>query len=274
MTALLLAAIVLLIAGIHDFEFLPARPLEYTMVLSGGPDSTGAIGWRVVTVLVRVLLIISLVVVLFQLVFSKLHRKYYIVLIMVFAAILLATDFVGCNRMPPAEVEMRGVDEMMAQPEVEAVAQPELEVVTSRFQYVILAIGLSGAVVLAGGLCLRKWLRSRRQAASVVQDEILESLANAAHRIRAGEDAYTVVLLCYQEMLRILSTAGRIDATYLTPREFERRLQSIGLAGSAVTQLTDMFELVRYARRIDDTFATRALTCLNAIQEAHATPEP
>ena len=74
-------------------------------------------------------------------------------------------------------------------------------------------------------------------------------------------------------MLRILSIKGKLDATFLTPREFEVRLRSLGMSGDSISQLTSIFEIVRYADRVDDLFAARALTCLEAIQEAHETDE-
>ena len=74
-------------------------------------------------------------------------------------------------------------------------------------------------------------------------------------------------------MIRILSIKGKIDATFLTPREFEIRLRGLGMSGESITQLTGIFEIVRYAGRVDDSFAARALACLEAIQEAHTIDE-
>ncbi len=143
----------------------------------------------------------------------------------------------------------------------------------SNLLYVALAVALSSVLVGAGVVILVRWMRNRPEAADDGRDEILESITDAARRLRAGDDPYTVVLYCYQEMIRILSAMGKIDATYLTPREFERRLRGIGLSGEHTAQLTGIFEIVRYGGRVDDGFAARALACLEAIQEAHASDD-
>jgi len=272
--ALLFAALILVIAGVDSFDFRSARPLEYSSAPSGGSDSEEATGWRAVAILMRVLVTIAVVVVIFQILFHKGFRLFYLVLIFIFVGILLLAEFGGCNRSQPAGTDEPETGEMLEPPERLDWAEPLPDAPRStNLHYILAALAVSGVVVAIAGFALIRWLRAHPREEETAVTEILETLSTAARRIRAGEDPYTVVLYCYQEMLRILSVAGRIDATYLTPREFQLRLQQAGLSGEDVAQLTEMFEVVRYAGRVDASFAERALACLDAIQEAHVTDE-
>jgi hypothetical protein len=275
-TGLLLVLILPLIGSIGDISFLPGRSFELSTTEWGGGTPPEAPGWSMFTLLMRVLLVIAFAMFIIQFLTNREARKIYIIVILVLAAVLLLVDYVGCNRQEPEEVTSQEIEDSFDQPaQADLDIQPiERPVESSGAIYVILAIALSTLVVVIGGAFVAKWLKTRPVAKDDGYEEILDSISNAAHRIRAGEDPYTVVLFCYQEMIRILSMEGRIDATYLTPREFEHRLQSLGLSGQSIAQLTEIFEVVRYAGRVDDAFAARALACLEAIQKEHTPDEP
>ena len=271
-TAILIVLILPLIGSIHDIDFLPARDLGLAELSWGGGAPPGSSGWSIVMLIMRIILVIAVLIFVFQLIFSSEARKVYFLVILLALIGLILSEFVGCDRMPIDEPVTRDHEELWTERDLDL--QPvEREVEASNFLYIILAIALSSIVVIVGGAFLRKWLKNRPQLIDDGYNEILESITDAAHRIRAGEDPYTVVLFCYQEMIRILSIKGNIDATYLTPREFEYRLRGAGLSGDHIAQLTGIFEIVRYAGRIDDSFAARALACLDAIQEAHTINE-
>lgn len=274
-TAILIVLILPLIGNIHDIEFLPGRDLELPTMTFGGGEEPETSTWMLVTLFMRILLSVGVVLLVIQLITNREARRMYIVFILLLVGVLIAIEFLGCDRQTPEEVATPELKDLWGGPaEEELNLQPvEREVEASNAQYIILAIVLSSIIVIVVGVFLLKWLKARPQAIDDGYDEILDTITDAAHRIRAGEDPYTVVLFCYQEMIRILSTKGKIDATYLTPREFELRLQGVGLSGDYIAQLTGIFEIVRYAGRVDDSFAARALVCLDAIQEAHTTDE-
>ncbi|MCK5246061.1 DUF4129 domain-containing protein, partial [Candidatus Bipolaricaulota bacterium] len=217
----------------------------------------------------------AFVVFVFQLIVNRSFRGFFLVVILITGAAILASEIFGWDKLippPPPADPGEIIWEMV--PEEDLNIQPvEREVEASNAQTIILAIILSSIVVIVGGIVVFKWLKARPEATDDGYDEILESITDAAQRIRAGEDPRTVVLFCYQEMIRILSIKGRIDASCLTPREFEVRLHGLGMSGESISQLTVIFEIVRYAGRVDDSFAARALTCLEAIQEAHTIDE-
>jgi len=274
-TALLVVLILPLIGNIHDIEFLSGRDLELATMTSGGGLPPDAPGWMLVTLIMRILFAVAAVVFVFQLITNRKFRRFYLIMIFVFGGALIASEFLGCDRQEPEEVAAPELEGPWGEPAEEDLnlQSVEREVEASDFQYIILAIVLSSIVVIVVGVLLLKWLKNRPQTIDDGLNKILDTITDAAHRIRAGEEPYTVVLFCYQEMIRILSTKGKIDATYLTPREFELRLRGLGLSGDYIAQLTSIFEIVRYAGRVDGSFAARALACLDAIQEAHTTDE-
>lgn len=273
-TVLFVAFLLPLIGSIDRIEFLPGRTLDSFAAPSAGGPPPESPGWSAITLLMRVLLILGLAAVVIGFLSNGRARIAIIVVILVFGAVITLVDYVGCDRLPTSEETVNQEERYQAPVEQDLDLQPVArEVTSSQELYVILAIALSVAAVATVGALLARRLRRRPEAADDGYQEILDSISHAAVRLRAGEDPYTVVLYCYQEMIRILSTVGKIDATYLTPREFEDRLRAVGLSGASVHQLTGVFEIVRYGGRIDDTLAARALACLEALQEAHHVDE-
>jgi len=229
-----------------------------------------------VRLIVLVLLRVAVVVFIFLFITDWRYRTFYIVAVLFLFGILLMVEFMGLDEMTAPEIANPDSDERWERTieETQDIKPPDdRDVESSALQYIVVAILLASIVVVVGIVLLRKWLKGRPLEPDDGHDEILVSVTDAARRLRAGEDARTVVLFCYQEMTHILSTAGQIDATYLTPREFELRLRRLGMSGASVTDLTSLFEVVRYAGRIDDDFGARALACLDTLRHVHAHDE-
>jgi hypothetical protein len=275
LAALFVLLLLPLIGSLHDIEFLAGRELgPGSSGMVGGPQ-TGSGAWELFMLILRTMFIVALVGAVIMILTNRSYRKVFIIATLAAGAMLLIVEFVGCElQMPPASETqtMEGLWEELPEEDL-GLQPPEREIASSRGQYVFLAVALSTLVVVLGGVFLAKWLKARPREAEDGFSEIFGTITDAAHRLRAGEDPYAVVLFCYQQMISILSARGRVDATCLTPREFELRLRNLGLSGESIAQLTAIFEVVRYAGRVDEEFADRALACLEAIEEAYAANE-
>jgi uncharacterized membrane protein YidH (DUF202 family) len=131
---------------------------------------------------------------------------------------------------------------------------------------VTLVIGTSAAVLIA------VWrLRRVRPRAAEAQPAALEQPAdNALRGLAQGRDPVGVVIECYREMMSSFAATSGVDPRALTPREFAKSLESAGLGGEPLEELTSLFELVRYGHRPDDALAPRALSCMMRLRECLA----
>jgi uncharacterized membrane protein YhaH (DUF805 family) len=111
---------------------------------------------------------------------------------------------------------------------------------------VVVTVGL--ALLLSAlliGLVLAFWRRRRPPASSL--DRLAEEAQEAADAIQAGADLRDTVTRCYFEMMRVLKEErGVRRERAMTPREFEARLEGIGVPTTQVRRLTRLFEQVRY----------------------------
>ncbi len=274
-SVLIVALILPLIGNIHEIEFKVGRPIDFSMPAATGGMPPDSPGWYLFTILLRVLFVLAGIVFVYQFIANRSFRRMYIFLFVALGSILLISELLDWDQRDAGPTPESPIEMMWDGPIEQGLSLPteDREVEPSNAIAILLAIALSSVVVVVGAFALHKWLKSRPAAENDGYGDILDSITDAAHRLRAGEDPRTVVLFCYQEMLRILSIKGKLDATFLTPREFEVRLRSLGMSGDSISQLTSIFEIVRYADRVDTKFAARALTCLEAIQEAHETDE-
>jgi len=131
-----------------------------------------------------------------------------------------------------------------------------------------LAFLLSFALILA--IIIPIWLILRRRKESVEAIEFIQQEAQTALReIKSGVDPHNVILRCYYEMNEVLNERKGIQRKDgMTPREFEGRLIELGLPKDPVTQLTRLFEQVRYgAKNPGQDFEIQAIACLSAIIE-------
>jgi len=112
------------------------------------------------------------------------------------------------------------------------------------------------------------WMIFRRKNESVAAIEFINQEVQAAlQEIRSGVTPHDVILRCYYEMNKELSERKGLQRKGgMTPREFEKRLIELGFPEGPVTQLTRLFEQVRYgAKSPSQDFENQAVTCLSAI---------
>jgi hypothetical protein len=138
------------------------------------------------------------------------------------------------------------------------------------------AFGLLALGACAGLIVAAMQLRpSKPKAPPLRESDIRDSVDNALRKLRLGRDAAGVVEECYRDMVRAFAASSGVDPSPLTPREFARSLESMGLGGEPLEELTSLFELVRYGRRPDEPLAPRALRCMMQLHDGLLeAPEP
>ncbi len=130
--------------------------------------------------------------------------------------------------------------------------------------FAILVVGTSAGLIVAA---LR--LRGVRPKAGPTSEmpTLTATVENALAGLSSGRNATGVVAECYREMMRAFAASSGVDPLPLTPREFAHALESMGLGGDALEELTSLFELVRYGQRDDDLLAPRALRCMSLLHD-------
>ncbi|MCK4570732.1 DUF4129 domain-containing protein [Candidatus Bipolaricaulota bacterium] len=125
-------------------------------------------------------------------------------------------------------------------------------------------------------LAFRQYVEQRKiELADITaeQQAIAVQAANTAMRIRQGNSLQGEVIRCYREMDALLSKRRNIKPTYLTPREFADSLEELGIQTEHIRQLTELFELVRYGERDDQSLAQQALACLDRLRSVYGAKE-
>lgn len=102
---------------------------------------------------------------------------------------------------------------------------------------------------------------------SVDLSKVGEAAGDAANRIERQADVSNEVYRAWSEMVRHLHVSNP-EAT--TPDEFESRAIEAGMDSQDVSELTRLFEEVRYGEQDPAERETRALTALRRIEEAYA----
>ncbi len=124
-------------------------------------------------------------------------------------------------------------------------------------------VWLSLAAALAG---LGLWL-AFRQPGRRGPDLLTLEAERALESLKAGLDLKNVIVRCYWQMAQVLQEEQGLEKqAAMTVREFERLLQARGVPSTPVHQLTQLFEAVRYGRRLAKADDERtAVDCLTAI---------
>lgn len=132
---------------------------------------------------------------------------------------------------------------------------------------------------LASGLAvaLGAWLllRLRRGLAALpcetdFETALAEGAGSAARALRRGAPLQEAVLRCYERMCELLAARQRRAVTTLTPREFEAQLAQVGIVDANITDLSRLFERVRYsAHPAMSEDRQLALSCLDNIERLY-----
>jgi len=132
-----------------------------------------------------------------------------------------------------------------------------------------LNIILDISVLIVIGLLIwyiyRRFFYQPAQTSDLLKAEVESALSD----IESGMDLQNVIIRCYVEMSKILDEQRGIQRPQaMTAREFERKLQSLGLPDEAIRRLTRLFEEVRYSNIKPSAEAEKeAIHCLRAIAD-------
>jgi hypothetical protein len=123
------------------------------------------------------------------------------------------------------------------------------------------------------GIAIYRILNPRREAYEPLP-QLAEQAQSAIMYLENGADFKNIILQCYAEMLRIVREYRGIQRnSAVTASEFILALVKIGLPEHAVTQLTRLFEEVRYgAKNLSYTEEQQAMGYLQLIANAFKVP--
>lgn len=130
---------------------------------------------------------------------------------------------------------------------------------------IILDISILVIIIVLIWYIYRRFFYQPAQTTDLLKVEV----ENAISDIESGVNLHNVIVRCYAEMSKILDEQRGIQRPQaMTAREFEHKLQSIGLPYEAIRRLTRLFEEVRYSHKKPSTEAEKeAILCLRAIAE-------
>jgi len=270
-SALAIAAILLLAAGLSSVELLPGQPLPR----GGEPGQDGLLSGesmptRVLQLLIRVFGFVVLVLLPLALIYvivsaeARRHVLYRLGLLAWLIALYLVlranSDLLRSIQWEqpgaalPSDVEL---------PALEFTSNPTPALIW--ISTVGLALLLAAALV--GGFWIL-WRRRRRKPGTL--EQLAGEARGALDALSAGADVEDTIMRSYFEMARILEQErGITRAEAMTPREFEGRLKELRLPAQDVEKLTRLFEAVRYGRWVPGEQEKRqAMACLTAIAES------
>jgi cbb3-type cytochrome oxidase subunit 3 len=269
-SALAIAAILLLAAGLSSVELLPGRPLPRgEEQAQGGFFSGGGLPTRLVQSLIRIFGFIVLVLLPLALIYvivspearrRVLYRLGLLTWLIALYLVLRANgDFLRSIQLEPPAAGLPAEGEL---PGLDFSASPTPALIW------ISTVGL--ALVLAGVLVAVFWLLWRRRRKPSTLAQLAGEARGALDALSAGADVEDTIMRSYFEMARILEQErGITRAEAMTPREFEDRLKALSLPAGDVEQLTRLFEAVRYGRWVAGEREKReAIACLMAIAES------
>ncbi len=149
--------------------------------------------------------------------------------------------------------------------EPELIFNPVFQTEISKWIIYLIA-GILVASLLGIGWGIRKYLR-RKDQSELPADMIIGKALETLSKISSGRDLKETIINCYKQMCLILSEIQGVDRKpTMTAGEFADQLAHLGFADEHITDLTRLFEKVRYGsseNRENET--SQAVLCLEAI---------
>jgi hypothetical protein len=265
---LALAAIVLLAAGLAGFELRPGRLFVFPGASALTPDANAPLGDGLLFAIWRALVIVPLAlspIAILVLIVSPRFRRQVLRILMILALVYVMGYILLMGRQRAAPGDGLLPDQPAPTQTAEAEIIGEFEARLPDWLVFAISLGLLALPIAAVWLM---WRRARPPAGPL--EQVAQEARQAIEDLRAGGDVKDVVMRCYLEMSQVVSVQRGIRRqAAMTPREFEWRLESVGLPAEPVRRLTRLFEGVRYgAKTAGEREQSEAIACLTAIIRA------
>jgi hypothetical protein len=145
---------------------------------------------------------------------------------------------------------------------------PPLPPIPNPSETTIVIISVIISVIMVSIIGVALWfLWRRRQPDNSPKQLIARQAQSALDALQAGGDLKNTIIRCYYQMSAVINQQRGIQRSQaMTPHEFEQYLASNGLPGEPVSQLTHLFEEVRYgdlpAGAAEEQVALNSLTAI------------
>lgn len=94
------------------------------------------------------------------------------------------------------------------------------------------------------------WVFSQALQRNLSKDRLGLEAENALKALRSGQEFTNIILRCYLQMQQALKNELGIEReAHFTPQEFQKQLEAKGIPPISLSQLTSLFEKVRYGHK-------------------------
>jgi len=269
-------SVLTLSASLPNLQFIPGKPfsLEQQIILQPSFGEAPPI-FQYLIVFMRALIAIGIILlpfyILYLIISPKARKRFLRDMVMVASYVLMfyfiqriMQSIANNNENPSSQSGIRQPGQLLTGPLVrfEGTAPGWFTIVISLI-FCALILGIVSFII---------WMiwRTTRPETSPIKKQIAQQAQISLDAIRAGRDFKNIIIQCYMEMSRILYLErGIYRSDVMTPREFEKTLDQIGIPHDSIHQLTLLFEDVRYGNIIPGQVEEkRALDSLSAIVQA------
>jgi hypothetical protein len=273
-----IAALLLLAASLSQIEFQPGKYFSFGP--GEAPEEGGKVFQFDLDLLWRIIIWTFFALVPFSIIAVFIwpeNLKYAIVravLLALFLILLVFTIRALKDFIEQLLAALQGLERQAAAPS-ESGGGEALPIGSARAPgWAVFPFLLGGLAFLAllGWWLRRLWLGRRAEAQLL---EISALAGAAADELISGGSLRNIVLRCYREMSKLLSEQQQVPFhEAMTAREFEQQLRRAGVQDEHVTQLSRLFEEVRYGgRESGPDEEQEALECLREIERAYGPKE-
>jgi hypothetical protein len=248
-----LAAILILTlaAGLPGLKLAAGQPFNLVQgqtetITANLPLPGGSILLWIFRAVLALALVLIPVYIIYSL-FTPEGRKRLLASIILVGVILWVTDYLR-KTVPAASPPAPAPPPVPPNSDLGVNLSPPLQFAAAPPPWLSLLVILAVSILIVGGILLAmRFIRKRRQPGKNSYADLAREAEATIAALRRGGDLDTSIIHCYQEMSQIVWTEkGIVRETAMTPREFEDRLEGIGLPRQSVRTLTRLFEQVRY----------------------------